>query len=197
MIFAWTNLKLKVSIGVVHNHVDDVKTPASRASLPIEPALVDMLRAWRLRSPYPRDTDWVFASPHYDGKTPYTPGSILRNRIKPAARRIGLGDIGWHTFRHTYSTLLRRLKVDVKAQQLLMRHTNPLLTLGTYTHEVPGELRKANRKVTQLLEPVIKRNEPQVANHPQLDSGQPELFPRAPLSVRQIIHNKPHRSFGV
>jgi integrase len=193
----WTNLKMKVSIGVIQNHVDDVKTRASRASLPIEPALVEMLRAWRLKSPYPIDTDWVFASPYYGGRTPYLPESILRTRIKPAALRIGLGEIGWHTFRHTYSTLLRGLKVDVKAQQLLMRHKSPLITLGIYTHEVPGELRKANRKLTQLLVPAIQRNERPLAVRLPLDSSQPQLFPRAPSSVRQLIDNKRRRVSSV
>jgi integrase len=193
----WTNLKMKVTIGIIQNHVDDVKTTASRASLPIEPALAEMLRAWRLKSPYPNDTDWVFASPYYGGRTPYLPETILRTRIKPAALRIGLGEIGWHTFRHTYSTLLRGLKVDVKAQQLLMRHKNPLITLGIYTHEVPGELRKANRKLTQLLVPAIQRNERPLAVRSPLDSSQPQLFPRAPSSVRQPIDNKRRRVSSV
>jgi hypothetical protein len=29
----------------------------------------------------------------------------------------GVGPIGWHSFRHSYSTLLRSLQVDLKVQQ--------------------------------------------------------------------------------
>jgi site-specific recombinase XerD len=43
---------------------------------------------------------------------------MLANQIKPAAKAAELGEgIGWHTFRHTYSCMLRQLGVDVKVQQ--------------------------------------------------------------------------------
>ena len=50
-------------------------------------------------------------------------GSSQRH-IKPAARKAKIGDIGWHTFRHTYSTLLRAFGVDIKVQQELLRHAD-------------------------------------------------------------------------
>jgi len=45
--------------------------------------------------------------------------SILRRHIKPAALRVGVGKIGWHTFRHSYSSLLRRVDADIKIQHEL------------------------------------------------------------------------------
>jgi len=41
--------------------------------------------------------------------------------------------IGWHTFRHSYSSMLRDLQVDVKVQQELLRHADIRTTLNVYT----------------------------------------------------------------
>jgi hypothetical protein len=38
----------------------------------------------------------------------------MRSFIRPAAVKIGIAHIGWHTFRHTYSTLLGATKADIK-----------------------------------------------------------------------------------
>jgi len=46
------------------------------------------------------------ASP-MNGTQPYWPNSIFRVYIKPAAKKIGLTKrIDWHTFRHTFGTIL-------------------------------------------------------------------------------------------
>ena len=42
------------------------------------------------------------------GKQPYWGQAILHKYLRPAARELGIETrFGWHTFRHTYSTLLR------------------------------------------------------------------------------------------
>jgi site-specific recombinase XerD len=35
-----------------------------------------------------------------------------------------VGKVGWHTSRHSFSTLLRALGTDIKVQQSLLRHAN-------------------------------------------------------------------------
>jgi len=57
----------------------------------------------------------------------------------------------WHTFRHTYSSLLRELGVDVKVQQELLRHSDIRTTLNIYTQAVPQQLRQANSQVVRTL----------------------------------------------
>jgi len=47
----------------------------------------------------------------------------MRRHIRPAARRLGIAKrIGWHTFRHTYSTLLRFTDVELKTMHALQRY---------------------------------------------------------------------------
>ena len=57
---------------------------------------------------------------------------------------MNLDGVGWHTFRHTYSSLLRQLGVDVKVQQELLRHADVRTTLNVYTQAVREYMREAN-----------------------------------------------------
>jgi integrase len=46
----------------------------------------------------------------------------LRKHIRPVAQRVGIQkQFGWHTFRHTYSTLLRGVGTEFKVMQELLR----------------------------------------------------------------------------
>jgi integrase len=69
----------------------------------------------------------------------------------PAAIAAGIGRLGWHTFRHTYSSLLREHEVDIKFQQALLRHADIRTTMNIYTQAVPRAVREANRKVVRNI----------------------------------------------
>ncbi|HEY2858547.1 MAG TPA: tyrosine-type recombinase/integrase [Terracidiphilus sp.] len=42
------------------------------------------------------------------------------------------GKIGWHTFRHTFATLLKANGEDIKTVQELLRHANIAVTMNVY-----------------------------------------------------------------
>jgi integrase len=42
----------------------------------------------------------------------------------------------WHTFRHTYSTLLRSVGTEFKVMQELLRHSTLRSTLDVYTQAI-------------------------------------------------------------
>jgi len=70
----------------------------------------------------------------------------------PALEKLGINKrIGWHTFRHSFSTLLRQLGTDIKGQQDLLRHSSARLTLDTYTQAVTPAKRDAQNAVVELL----------------------------------------------
>ena len=49
----------------------------------------------------------MFASPKMNGKQPYWPETPLKCFVLPAAKRLGIAkQIGWHSFRRTFATLL-------------------------------------------------------------------------------------------
>ena len=111
----------------------------------------DLLR-WRRQSPYPMPEDWVFASPTMAGKQPYWPDNLMKRYIKPVARTAGITKrIGWHTFRHSFGTLLKANGEDVKTVQELLRHANSRITLDVYTQAVTSNKRAAQSKVVRMM----------------------------------------------
>jgi integrase len=82
--------------------------------------------------------------------------TIQRDHLLPAGLRAGLGLLGWHSFRHSYSTLLRSLQVDLKVQQELLRHSDIRTTMNIYTQAVPDAMREANSKVVEMVLPMRK-----------------------------------------
>ncbi len=116
--------------------------------------MVADLLAWRRETPYAQEGDWVFASSRKRGKQPLWPEAVLRNHLRPAALKAGITKhISWHTFRHTFSTLLAQNGEDVKTVQSMMRHANPRLTLEVYTHAVDAKKRQAQSKVVEMILP--------------------------------------------
>lgn len=99
-------------------------------------------------------TGWVFVNPS-SGK-PWWPHKFVRFHLRPAAEKAGIGRIGWHTFRHTYSTLLHAYGTDMKVQQELLRHSDIRTTMNIYTHTVSLALREANSKVVRMILPAGK-----------------------------------------
>ena len=77
--------------------------------------------------------------------------------LVPAAKKTGIGRVGWHSFRHSHSTLLHALGVDLKVQQGLLRHADVRTTMNIYTQAVPSALREANSKVFRLVGPSASR----------------------------------------
>ncbi len=65
------------------------------------------------------------------------------------------GDIGWHTFRHTYRSWLDETGAPMKVQQELMRHASIQTTMNVYGQAMPESKRAANGKVvTMVLQPL-------------------------------------------
>ncbi len=115
---SFDTLEIHLSRAIVDGVIGDMKTEASRKPLALDSALAEVLVAWRGRTPYNRDEDWIFASPEKLGQQPYWPDSALRKAVRPAAVRAGIvKHIGWHTFRHSFATLLKANGEDVKVVQ--------------------------------------------------------------------------------
>jgi integrase len=148
----WDGLRLAVREAYVYGKQGDVKTQASHRWMPLDCSLAEKLRQHKTRlAPLAKSDDWVFANPE-TGK-PFWPGRIQENWLVPAANKAGIGRIGWHTFRHSHSTLLHALGVDLKVQQELLRHADIRTTMNIYTQAVPTALREANTKVVRLVLP--------------------------------------------
>jgi len=146
------NRQLWVTRSIVQQVVGNCKTEASQKPVPLHDYLISALRGWHYGTPFRTPESWVFASPKKRGKTPYWGQQLLRHHIRPAAERLGITKrIGWHTFRRTYSTLLRATGAELKVMQELMRHSTIRVTLDTYTQAVTTEKRSAQTAVVRLF----------------------------------------------
>jgi integrase len=146
------NLELNVTRSIWHQVVGNCKTEASARPVPMDSYMAEDLLRWRRQSPYPMDSDYVFASPTMKGKQPYWPDNLMKRYIKPVAREAGINkNIGWHTFRHSFGTLLKANGEDVKTVQELLRHANSRITLDVYTQAVNSNKRAAQSKVVRMM----------------------------------------------
>lgn len=144
--------EISVVRSIVMQVTGPCKTEASQKPVPLDPCLAEALRVWRLHVRYSGSEDWVFANPRMKGRHPYWGQEIMRKVIRPIAIQLGITKhIGWHTFRHTYSTLLRATRVDIKVMQELLRHASSRVTMDTYTQAVTSQKRKAQSGVIRLL----------------------------------------------
>jgi integrase len=74
--------------------------------------------------------------------------------IQPAALRAGITKrVGWHTFRHSYSSLLIANGENVKVVQELMRHASSRFTLDVYSQARKAAKRQAQQRVVQMILP--------------------------------------------
>jgi integrase len=149
----WDNLEIKIERAVVLGVIGRVKTKKSKSRMPLDPDLANLLLNYKLSTkPDGTPSDWLFDNP--ETGRPWRPSHIQQKYIRPAGVAIGAGDgIGWHTFRHTFSTLLRANGADIKVQQELLRHADIRTTLDIYTQAVTEQKREAASKVVRMVLP--------------------------------------------
>jgi integrase len=120
----WDDLLLLVRLGIVDTIVSDVKTEYSRAGMPLDPLLAEVLLNWHRTTQFNKPDDWIFASPFKAGTLPWQPWRMQQRHIGPAAVRCGIGHIGWHTFRHTFRSLLDETGESAAGTDAPCRHPN-------------------------------------------------------------------------
>jgi len=112
---------------------------------------------------YNRPEDYVFATDppragKKRGKQPVWLSKIMQHYMQPAGKRVGITKrIGWHTFRHTYPTLLHANGEDVKVVQELLRHSSARITMDVYAQAVTPAKRQAQGKVVAMLRDTKKK----------------------------------------
>ena len=133
-------------------HLIDTKSEASAQPLPMHPALKDGLLEWRTQSPYTRPGDYVFASERLKGRKPLDLASVLKKKIQPAFRRIGINGVGWHTFRHTVGTMLAEMGQHQLTIRDYLRHSNLHVT-NKYLQATSKAKRLAQDKLVDAILP--------------------------------------------
>lgn len=142
---------VRIRRAVVQGHVGEVKTERSNAPLPLAEYVGEMFLRWRAASPHNLDEDWVFASPNKGGRKPLDANSLQVRVLVPAGTAIGLDfNLGWHTLRHGYKSLLDRISSDASLKRDLMRHADVHTTMQVYGEVEMDRLRAANATAVTL-----------------------------------------------
>ena len=142
------HLVVRVTRAVVHGRIERVKTECSQDELPLDPDFANLLLEWRTQCPKTPE-GWVFPS-HISGQ-PYHASPIQQDYLRPAGERLGLGRVGWHTFRHTYRSWLDATGAPTGVQQKLMRHAQVSTTMNVYGDALMESKREANSKVVSMV----------------------------------------------
>jgi integrase len=153
------NLLIDVNKSVVYQVVGRCKTEASKRPVPFDEYTAQDLRDWYRQTPYRNPDDWVFASNSSRagskrGKQPLWLQTIMRYHIHPVVRELGINKrVSWHTFRRTYSSLLKANGEDVKVVQELLRHASFRITMDVYAQAMTPAKRAAQQKVVEMVRP--------------------------------------------
>jgi integrase len=146
------NLILHVRCSLVAMVEGAPKTEASLKDVPLDAQTAEWPWVWKQRSPYRAPGNWVFASPHAKGKQPYWPGTLWRYYGKPALKRAGVAkQVSYHTFRHTFGTLLNANGENPKVVQELLRHASLKVTTDIYMQAVGPQKREAQSNLVKLV----------------------------------------------
>ena len=82
----------------------------------------------------------------------------LLSQRTTAAQRAGITKrIGFHTFRHSFATILRSNREDIKTAQELLRHANGKVTMDTYTQAFDPAKIAAQERLADMFVPICSR----------------------------------------
>lgn len=133
------------------------KSKASQAPVPMHPILAGFLLAWRERTPFGKDGDFVFPSFRLKGKKPLSASIMVRTYLRPAAIKAGVLEaddpvrFGFHNFRHSLASALVKLKCDPKTVQGILRHEDVRTTMQLYVQPDQESKLEAQGKFLKLL----------------------------------------------
>jgi integrase len=83
----------------------------------MHPSLKQALLEWRSLSLYNQPGDCVFPSERLKGSKPLDLAPVLKKKIQPAFKKIGITGVSWHTLRHTVGTM----PAEMGEHQLMIR----------------------------------------------------------------------------
>jgi len=174
------NLSIAVVRAVVHGRIQPVKIEYSEDELPLDPDFAAVLQELKHKSSgtgllfpspvtgrayhaspiqqdYIRHAVWCLvpcaassAEPVSSCKDSDGKRVAVDEQRRERAKRMKVGNVGSHTFRHTYRSWLDETGAPVGVQQRLMRHADISTTMNQYGNAQMKAKRKANSKVVNM-----------------------------------------------
>ena len=85
---------------------------------------------------------------------------VVQRKLWPILNALKIPRCGLHAFRHMHSSLLVEGGAPVSVAQAQLRHADPRITLGAYSHVVGDSQRNAVEKLAAILRPNAPKSEP-------------------------------------
>lgn len=127
------------------------KTAYSRRTIDIPNILVQELKTHQARLAVElekNEHDLVF--PNSKGK-PEDSQNLRHRVLYPACKRAGIRQVGFHSLRHSYVSMLVAQGENVKTIQALVGHSSAKITWDTYSHLFNGETKRAVLRLEDRL----------------------------------------------
>ena len=148
--------KITIIRKFTHGELGKTKSDASESELPLADAVMAALEGYRPRT---NGSEWLFPSPYTGG--PRSASMLLQKGLKPAAQKLGLGHVTWHTLRHACRSWLSSGGAAVGTQKDLLRQADIATTMNIYGHALSSDMRKSHNKLVKQLVPVRLLPKPQ------------------------------------
>jgi len=143
---------INVKPTVWRGRIQTPKTVNSIRQFAISPKLASHLRAY-LSTWRPNLLNLVFATKN---GTPWDQNLVVKRKLHPLLKSLGIRRCGLHAFRHTNGSLMDRLNAPMKIRQ---ERFGPApgsnLTLGIYTHTVEEDDRRVAEQLGEMLCPNV------------------------------------------
>jgi integrase len=140
----WDQLDLENGLLFIQPRIANggiAKAEGSEGPLPMDPILMESLLEWRKKT---SSSGLVFPS-HITGRCYYA-GPIQQDYFRPAARKLGLVGVCWHTFPHSYRSWMDEDGTSRGVQQKLMRHAAAATIMHSHGNAASKSKAKANGK---------------------------------------------------
>ena len=139
-----------------YGRIETLKSKASQGALPMPAPLADMLVSF-LKTWKPNPLRLLFAN--QIGR-PMSANKVVQRKLWPILDALQIPRCGLHAFRHTHSSLLVEGGAPVCVAQAQLRHADPRITLGIYSHVVGNSQREAVEKLAAILRPNAPKLKP-------------------------------------
>jgi integrase len=189
----YTGTEVVIKRSIWMSVVNLPKTRASRDSVPVIPALAEILDEYRKSMGNP-EVGVVF---HSDDGLPISVDRVGRRVVRRELEAIRLPWYGWHACRRGLATNLCEIRAQDKVVQRILRHWTPHITRERYIKVFDRTVLEAVEKVQARIEELrqakadrqqlqLKFGDSAIAESPT-GGGFPRFSPARPPFGRQII----------
>ena len=142
--------KVSVTHSVWRGKGKDTKTETSRRDFIVSCSLTAALAGVMAKVQDTSPTGYIF---HTSNGTPWSPELIVKRKLRPLLKKLGIPHAGLHAFRHAVGTEWERRGVPLKAIQDQLGHSSPSTTTDFYLHSISADRVQAGEQWADDIAP--------------------------------------------